>query len=46
VLIEALSRDGFTILHVAGKRRNRVDPALVTRPYKIKGKTKAKGAGR
>lgn len=27
---------GYAILHVAGRRRNRVVPGLVCRPYKIK----------
>ena len=40
VLIEALGENGCCVLHVAGRRRNRVDPALVCRPYRIKGKVR------
>jgi hypothetical protein len=40
VLIEARSDAGCCVLHVAGRRRNRVDPALVCRPYRIKGKVR------
>lgn len=36
VLIEARSQDGYCVLHVEGRRRSRVDPALVCRPYRIK----------
>jgi hypothetical protein len=36
VLIEARSEAGCCVLHVAGRRRNRVDPALVCRPYRIR----------
>jgi hypothetical protein len=28
------------VLHVAGRRRNRVDPALVCRPYRIRSRVK------
>ena len=37
VLLEAFSPDGFTVLHVEG-RRKRIDESLVTRPYTIRGK--------
>lgn len=37
VLLEALSAEGFTVLHVEGKRR-RIDGALVPRPYKVRGR--------
>jgi len=40
VLIEAVGENGCCVLHVAGRRRNRVDPALVCRPYRIKGKVR------
>jgi hypothetical protein len=43
VLIEARSAAGCCVLHVAGRRRNRVDPALVCRPYRIKGRVRATG---
>jgi len=36
VLIEARSEAGCCVLHVAGRRRNWVDPALVCRPYRIR----------
>lgn len=36
VFIEARGQDGYCVLHVEGGRRNRVDPALVCRPYRIK----------
>ena len=36
VLIEAFGSGGWCVLHVEGRRRNRVDPALVCRPYRIK----------
>lgn len=41
VLIEARSEAGYCVLHVAGRRRNRIDPALVCRPYRIKGRVRA-----
>lgn len=37
VLLEARSAEGFTVLHVEGKRR-RIDGALVPRPYKVRGR--------
>lgn len=40
VLIEARSDGGYCVLHVAGRRLNRVDPALVCRPYRIKGRVR------
>jgi hypothetical protein len=43
VVIEAHSDGGWCALHVAGRRRNRVDPALVCRPYRIKSRARPKG---
>ena len=43
VLIEARSEAGYCVLHVSGRRRNRVDPALVCRPYRIRSRVKATG---
>lgn len=43
VLIEARADGGYCVLHVAGRRRNRVDPALVCRPYRIKGRVRQTG---
>lgn len=43
VLIEARCDGSYCVLHVAGRRRNRVDPALVCRPYRIKGRVRPKG---
>jgi hypothetical protein len=43
VLIEARSTAGCCVLHVAGRRRSRVDPALVCRPYRIRSRVKATG---
>lgn len=40
VLIEARGDGGTCTLHVEGRRRNRVDPALVCRPYRIKGRVR------
>ena len=38
--IECLDRDAcFAVLHISGRRR-RIDASLVTRPYKITGKTR------
>lgn len=31
---------GFAVLHVAGKRRNKLMPAMVCRPYKLAAKRK------
>lgn len=39
LLVQA--RDGMAILHVEGRRRNRMMPELVCRPYKIRGKIRA-----
>ena len=39
-LIEARDREGFTVLHVAGRRRSKAGPALVCRPYTIKSRVK------
>ena len=40
VLIEARGEGGCCVLHVAGRRRNRIDPAFVCRPYRIKGRVR------
>lgn len=40
VLLEASDRDGLVILHVEGRRRNRLMPALVCRPYRIRSKVR------
>ena len=40
VYIEAIAKEGAVLLHVAGKRKNKLMPKLVCRPYKIKGKPK------
>jgi hypothetical protein len=40
VYIEAIAKEGAVLLHVAGKRKNKLMPEMVCRPYKIKGKTK------
>lgn len=40
VLIEARGPEGFCVIHVAGRRRNRVDQSLVCRPYRIKGRVR------
>lgn len=37
VLLEAFGPEGFTVLHVEGRRR-RIDESLVPRPYIIRGK--------
>lgn len=34
----AVNRDGVVVLHVAGRRRNRLMPEMVCRPYVVKGK--------
>jgi hypothetical protein len=36
VLIEAQAGDGTVILHVEGRRSNRLMPGLVCRPYRIR----------
>jgi len=36
VLIEAQAGEGTVILHVEGRRRNRMIPGLVCRPYTIR----------
>lgn len=38
VYIAAKNKEGTVLLHVAGRRRNRVLPEVVCRPYKIKGR--------
>jgi hypothetical protein len=43
VLIEARGEGGWCVLHVAGRRRNRVDSSLVCRPYRIKGRLRDHG---
>jgi hypothetical protein len=42
VLIEARAGEGTVVLHVEGPRRNRIVPGMVCRPYKIRGKMRAK----
>lgn len=42
VCLEAASNDGAVILHVEGRRRNRLMPALVCRPYTVKSKVRRK----
>ena len=42
VLIEARAGEGTVILHVEGSRSNRMVPGLVCKPYKIRGKLRAK----
>jgi hypothetical protein len=42
VLIEARAGEGTVILHVEGPRSNRMVPGLVCKPYKIRGKLRAK----
>lgn len=34
--------DGVAVLHVAGRRRNRMMPELVCRPYRVSGKIREK----
>lgn len=46
VLIEARDGDGHCVLHVQGRRRNRIDASLVCRPYRIKGRVRQKGGAR
>ena len=38
VYIEARNKEGTVLLHVAGRRSNKVVPDIVCRPYKIKGR--------
>lgn len=38
VYIEARNKEGSVLLHVAGRRSNKVVPDIVCRPYKIKGR--------
>lgn len=45
VIIEAMTKDGFAVLHVEGRRR-RVDTSLVCRPYRIRGRVQKKGVAR
>lgn len=45
VYLEAIAKDGAVLLHVEGRRRNRLMPELVCRPYVIRGK-KRKGLKR
>lgn len=42
VLIEAQAGEGTVILHVEGRRRNRLVPGLVCRPYRIRGRVGAR----
>ena len=36
VLLVAVSRDGVAILHVEGRRRNKLMPEMVCRPYRVR----------
>jgi len=38
VYLLVAARDGMAVLHVAGRRRNRMIPGLVCRPYVVKKK--------
>jgi hypothetical protein len=38
VYVQATAKDGTVVLHVAGRRRNRLMPEMVCRPYTIKTK--------
>lgn len=38
----AHARDGIAVLHIEGRRRNRLMPELVCRPYKIRGKIRGR----
>ena len=44
VWIEAVSKAGFCVLHIEGRRR-RVDPSLVARPYTIKSRLRSAEKG-
>lgn len=43
VYIEAVGRDGSVLLHVEGRRKNKLMPEMVCRPYVVRGKSKKKG---
>jgi hypothetical protein len=45
VWIEVMTKDGFSVLHIEGRRR-RVDPSLVCRPYRIKNRLRPAKGGR
>lgn len=36
------AKDGIAVLHIEGRRRNRLMPELVCRPYKIRGKIRGR----
>lgn len=42
VYVQAIAKDGAVVLHVAGRRRNRLMPEMVCRPYTIKSKKRRK----
>jgi hypothetical protein len=42
VYIEGRNKDGAVLLHVEGRRKNKVVPEIVCRPYKIRGKVRSK----
>jgi hypothetical protein len=44
--IEARDGSGFTLIHVAGRRRNRDMPQLVCRPHKIRCRVTGKAGAR
>lgn len=46
VYIHAVGKDGAALLHVEGRRKNRLMPELVCRPYVIRSKKRKKGASR
>ena len=41
IYLVAVNRDGVAILHVEGRRTNRLAPEIVCRPYRIKAKHRA-----
>lgn len=42
VYLEAIGKDGAVLLHVEGRRKNRLMPELVCRPYVIRAKKRDK----
>lgn len=38
VYVQAVAKDGAVVLHVAGRRQNKLMPEMVCRPYAIKSK--------
>lgn len=41
VYVQAIAKDGAVVLHVAGRRRNKLMPEMVCRPYAIKTKKRS-----